>query len=224
MENISVVLVDDHPVVRRGIRRILEKSKNIQVIGEASTGHEGVVCVSERRPTVALLDIELPDMLGYEVAFHIRRQLPDQKILAISAHNNSHYILKMLASGASGYLLKNEAPRCVATAVRAVAQGERGWLSPKVRQALAENKAGTMFMEAVEVAKEMDRSDTVPALSAQEQQILAWIATGKTNPEIAQVAGLSLQQVDALIKNLMEKIGGSTRMDTAARALFGNLI
>lgn len=224
MERITVVLVDDHPIVRKGIRRILEKDQNIQVTYEAATGQEGLTCILEQKPTVAVLDIELPDMMGYEVAQRVRNEAPDQKILALSAHNNSHYVLKMIASGASGYLLKNEAPRSITTAVRAVANGERSWLSPHVRRSLGENKAGAAFIQAIDASKDQAESVTDLNLTEQERQVLVWLAAGKNNHEIADVTRMPLSQVDSMVEALIQKVGGITRLETAARAIHENLI
>jgi DNA-binding NarL/FixJ family response regulator len=109
-KTIRVILVDDHPRIRRGIRRILEKSSNICVIGEAGTGAAAIHLAYELMPDVLVLDIELPDMKGYEVARELRRRLPSLCILVLSACDDDHFIKEMLEIGANGYLTKGEKP------------------------------------------------------------------------------------------------------------------
>jgi DNA-binding NarL/FixJ family response regulator len=123
MKTTRVVLADDHPIVRASIRRLLEKAGDIVVVGEASDGIETIRLVKELAPDVLLLDVEMPGMKGYEVARRLQAAGAPVRILALSAYDDKQYILAMLASGATGYLLKEEAPLTIVRAVREVVRG-----------------------------------------------------------------------------------------------------
>ena len=130
---IHVVLTDDHPVVRSGIRQLLEKTADIVVVGEASDGAEALRLVSELSPDVLLLDMEMPGETGVQVARQLQAAGSPVRILALSAYDDEQYIAGLLASGAAGYLTKDEAMEMVIDAVLGVARGEIGWLSARVR-------------------------------------------------------------------------------------------
>jgi DNA-binding NarL/FixJ family response regulator len=132
MEQIRVVLADDHAVMRMGIRNLLSYSPDIVVIGEAGNGLEALALVDELDPDVLLLDMEMPIMDGVEVARRLRHQSARVRVLVLSAYNDRQYISSVLQQGAAGYLTKDEAPDTIVEAVHAVAHGEQGWLSRKV--------------------------------------------------------------------------------------------
>ena len=132
IDTIRVVLTDDHPVVRQGIKSLLEKGDGIEVVGEASTGEETIQKVKELNPDVLLLDVELPDIPGPRLALQIQQLQPDLKILVLSAHDDAVYIQGLLELGAAGYLMKEEAPDVILEAVKGVAQGQKGWLSRRI--------------------------------------------------------------------------------------------
>ncbi len=137
MNPITVVLADDHVVVRIGIKNLLSHSDDISVIGEASNGLEAIEKVNELKPDLLLLDMEMPELDGVEVARQLRDTHSETRILALSAYNDKQYILSMLEQGAAGYLTKDEAPGTIVEAVRGVANGERGWLSRKAAARLS---------------------------------------------------------------------------------------
>src|SRR3989304_2347694 len=132
MKPIRVLLVDDHPVVRSGIHGLLEKGTDIEIVGEASNGEETLKLFEETHPDVLLLDLELPDVQGTQVAQQIRRLRPEVKIIALSAHDDAVYVRELLELGAAGYLMKEDAPEKIIEAVRGVAQGEEGWVSRRI--------------------------------------------------------------------------------------------
>jgi DNA-binding NarL/FixJ family response regulator len=125
MRTTRVVLADDHPIVRASIRRLLEKASDIEVVGEASDGLETIRLVEELAPDVLLLDVEMPGMKGFEVARHLQAAGASVRILALSASDDRQYILAMLASGATGYLTKAEAPQTIIHAVREAVEGRK---------------------------------------------------------------------------------------------------
>ena len=131
-----VVLADDHVVVRQGLKRLLNRVPEIEVVGEASNGLEALKSVEELRPDVLLLDIEMPVMDGIEVARRLQQQHVDVRILILSAYDDREYIRALLEIGVSGYLIKGEAPGKIVEAVRGVADGKRGIVSSQVRKKL----------------------------------------------------------------------------------------
>jgi len=139
---IRVILADDHPVMRMGIRNLLSRSKDIQVIAEAGNGVEALRLVDELKPDVLLLDMEMPVMDGVEVARRLRSSKSAVKILVLSAYNDRQYILSVLEQGAAGYLTKDEAPDTIVEAVRSVARDEKAWISRKASARIAESPDG----------------------------------------------------------------------------------
>jgi DNA-binding NarL/FixJ family response regulator len=137
MKNIRVVLADDHAGVRAYIRQILLREGGIEIVGEASNGVEAIYLVNHFSPDVLLLDMEMPVLGGVEVVRELCKVESPVQILALSAYDDKHYILEVLAYGASGYLTKDEAPQYIVEAVCRVAEGEQGWFSQRVAEQLA---------------------------------------------------------------------------------------
>ncbi|OGO33996.1 MAG: hypothetical protein A2Z16_10260 [Chloroflexi bacterium RBG_16_54_18] len=131
-----VVLAEDNEIIRRGIRNLLIKARDIEVVGEAKNGVEALRLVEALLPDVLLLDVEMPLLNGMEVARQMRKGGNNTPILVLSAYDDREYILEMLANGAAGYLIKDEAPRRIIDAVLGVARGETGWVSPRVEAKL----------------------------------------------------------------------------------------
>jgi two-component system, NarL family, response regulator DegU len=131
MSKIRVIIADDHAIMRVGIRNILSRSNEITVVGEASNGAEAIDLVNEMNPDVLILDMEMPVMDGVEVARRLQADKSPVRILVLSAYDDRQYILEMLNMGASGYLIKDEAPEVIVDAVQGVANGEKGWISRK---------------------------------------------------------------------------------------------
>ncbi len=135
-DTIRVALAEDNAGVRAGIRKLLSKARDIRVIGEASNGDGALQVVNDLEPDVLLLDVELPLLSGIDVAREIKRTGKKTRVLVLSAYDDQEYIREMLFNGASGYLIKDEAPDRILAAVRGVAQGNTDWISPKVHEKL----------------------------------------------------------------------------------------
>lgn len=205
MTKIRVVLADDHPVVRTGIRALLERSSDIVVVAEAENGAEVFPLVKQYTPDVLVLDIEMPELSGIEVAQQIKEQSLSVRILALSAYAEDHYVQKILLSGAAGYLIKDEAPRMIVDAVRGVAMGEEGWMS---RRAVAKMSHFARIQES---------SDE--RLTPRENEVLSLIAAGKTNQEIAHTLGISESTVEKHVGALLAKLDASSRVEAAVQAV-----
>ncbi len=138
---IQVVLAEDNSTVRTGIRRLLNRAQDIEVIGEARNGVEALRLVGEVKPDILLLDVEMPELDGIEVARLLKKSGDERtRILVLSAYDDKEYIREMLLNGASGYLLKDEAPERIIEAVQGVARGQTGWVSPQVEAKLKRRK------------------------------------------------------------------------------------
>ena len=133
---VRVVLADDNEIIRAGIKNLLEKARAIEVVGEADNGLETLRLVKGRRPDVLLLDVEMPVLDGIQVTRQLKKRALNTPILILSAYTNREYIREVLANGVSGYLIKDEAPEQIVAAVRGIARGERGWVSPQVKAKL----------------------------------------------------------------------------------------
>jgi len=134
---IRVVLADDHPTVRAGIRNILNRAEGIRVVGEAANGGDALKLARELSPDVLVLDVEMPEMRGTEVLKRLKREGDLVPILTLSAYDDRHFILEMLGNGSNGYLVKDEAPAVIVQAIRSISHGEKGWVSNQVALRIA---------------------------------------------------------------------------------------
>jgi two-component system response regulator DegU len=210
MGTTRVVLADDHPIVRAGIRRLLEKAADIEVVGEASDGIEALHLVEDLDPDVLLLDVEMPGLRGTEVARRLQVTGSPVHILALSSYDDEQYIRGMLASGAAGYLTKEEAPQTLVHAVRRVARGEQGWISQQVAAHIAD-------WGQEKTSKEI-------SLTGQEKEVLRLVVAGTTNQEIGEALGLSEKKVEQHLQGLLAKLGVASRLEAVMRAVQEGLI
>jgi DNA-binding NarL/FixJ family response regulator len=206
MSPISVLLVDDHPVVRAGIRNLLEKAVDITVVGEASNGEEALQLVKDLSPDVLLLDMEMPGLRGNEVAQQLQKDGASVRILALSAHDDKQYIQELLAIGASGYLIKEEVPEAIIDAVRGVSRGEQGWVSRRV----AAQMSSWMREET---------QDERMGLTSREVEVLQAVVAGKTNQEIGLALGISEKTVEKHLEGVFSKLGVASRVEAAVHAV-----
>lgn len=204
MRPICVVIAEDHPVVRTGIRALLEKANDIQVVGEASDGEEALRLVDRLKPDVLLLDMEMPGLPGVEVARRLHAANSPVRVLALSAYDDEQYIFGLLQSGASGYLMKDEAVESIVAAVRGVGRGQGGWLSRAVAAKVMRGRAGQTSGEW--------------PLSDRELEVLQLLATGWSNRQIGEALGISEGTVKNHVINIYSKLGVRTRAEAVAWA------
>jgi DNA-binding NarL/FixJ family response regulator len=209
VETTRVVLADDHPMIRAGIRSLLRKAPDIEIVGEARNGAEAMRLVEELQPDVLLLDMEMPVLKGIEVARRLRAAGSPVRILALSAHSDRQYILGMLASGASGYLTKEEGLEKIVEAIRRVAKGGEEWA-----------RAGQA--ERAQVLKEKRPLGRVE-LTAREIEILSLLVAGKTNQAISVELGISKKTVEKHLSAIFAKLRVSSRVEAAEYALKAGL-
>jgi DNA-binding NarL/FixJ family response regulator len=188
----TVLLVDDHAVVRQGFRMILSAEPDFEVVGEAANGREAIAQAQLLYPDIVLMDVSMPELNGIEATRRIVNISPRTRILALSMHRDSVYVREILRAGASGYLLKEAGDQDLLAAVRAVAQGQ-GYLSPAVSDAVLSD-----YRKHV--------TDPIDLLTTREREVLQMIAEGKTNKEIATALGLSTYTVESHRGRIMEKL------------------
>lgn len=208
MTKIRVVLVDDHPLAREGLRNLLDKAIDIEVVGEADNGTAALHLVETLKPDVLVLDMEMPDLSGVEVAQRLKSANASVRVLALSAHNDKAYIVGLLANGAAGYLVKEEMLQTIVEAVRGVARGEQGWLS---RQVSAQISSWT---------QETQNNNLTP----REMEVLALVVEGKTNQEIGLALGISEKTVEKHLVNVFAKLAVSSRVEAAVYAVREGLV
>jgi DNA-binding NarL/FixJ family response regulator len=194
--SLRVLLVDDHQLMREGLRRILEATGDIQVVGEADDGRAALEAVAEHHPDVVVMDVGMHGLNGIEATQRLRRSHPALKVVALSAHADKRYVRNMVRAGAAAYVLKESASDDLLRAVRAAVQGEH-YLSPRVTGALLES--WTASTEEPGSAHER--------LGTREREVLRLLAEGKSSKAIGQALGLSVKTVETHRRNIGAKLG-----------------
>ena len=195
--SIHILLADDHAVMRTGLRLVLERQPDFEVVGEASDGREAVGLVEQYRPEVVVMDVTMPNLNGIEAARQICAALPQTGIVMLSMHSDEAYVLRALKAGARGYLLKESAESDLIAAIRAVSTG-KAFFSPAVSRMLVE--------DYVRQLQDREIEDSYELLTTREREVLQLIAEGRSNKEIANILNLSLYTVETHRGNLMEKL------------------
>jgi DNA-binding NarL/FixJ family response regulator len=212
-ERITVLLAEDHTIVREGLRTLLEAERDIKVVGEAATGRQAVALAKKLRPAVVVMDIAMPLLNGLEATRQIRQAFPETKVLILSAHSDDAYIEQVTALGAAGYLIKQTSAHFLSEAIREVHKGNT-FFSPSIAKHLHDhyenspNRAGLL-------KKKADR------LSPREVEVIQLIAEGQANKQVAAELGISVKTVEKHRQRLMEKLNihdtaGLTRYAIAA--------
>jgi two-component system, NarL family, response regulator NreC len=194
---LRVLLADDHGIVRRGMRALLETDGEIEVVAEAADGLEAVRLCEDLRPDVVILDIAMPRLNGIDAAAQILKGDPAPRVIMLSMHADESYILRALYAGARAYLLKDAADEDLLPAVRAVASG-KSFFSPTV--------STVMFEDYVRQLQQRGLSDSYDLLTERERQVLQLLAEGRSNKEVASVLDVGLSTVETHRANLMQKL------------------
>lgn len=213
---LKVLVVDDHAVVRSGLMMLLHGKHNIEVIGEAAEGEEGIQAAQLLKPDVVLMDLNMPSgMDGLTATTELRRLMPDLAILILTMHDDDEYLFRAIHVGASGYILKSAPHEELLTAIRSVAAGN-AYLYPTATKRL--------MNEYIERLKHGENTDTYEALSEREREVLALIAKGFSNKEIAEQLIISVKTVESHKSNVMEKLGLKTRPELVKFAVKKGLL
>ncbi|MBI2795267.1 MAG: response regulator transcription factor [Gemmatimonadetes bacterium] len=197
---IRLLIVDDHAVVRQGIRHVLEAEEGFEIVAEAANADEAIARVASDRPDVILLDITMPGRSGLDAVRPLLEAAPAVRILMLSVHDAAEYVLRAVRAGAHGYVRKDTTPADLRAAIRAVHAGG-GFFSPEVAGRLT-----SALREGAPVATERG-AQAIGSLTAREREVLTRIAGGQPNKEVAAALGISVRTVEAHRDNLMRKLG-----------------
>jgi DNA-binding NarL/FixJ family response regulator len=220
MNRITVLLAEDHQIVREGLRSLLEHEPDLQVVGEAETGRQAVQLTRKLRPAVVVMDIAMPLLNGIEATRQIRKHFPDIRVLILSAHGDDAYVEQVTALGAAGFLLKHTSSHALATAIREVRKGNN-FFSPSVAKRVRDRSRTSMDREG-NFKRKNNR------LSSREVEVLQLIAEGKPNKQVASELGVSFKTIDKHRQHLMGKldihdVAGLTRYAIAEGIIESNV-
>jgi len=216
VKKLRILVADDHGLMRRGTRALLEARHGWRVVGEATNGREAVEKAKGLKPDVAILDISMPDLDGVQVTRQIREAVPDTKILVLTMHESDQMVKRTLDAGAHGYILKSDLTECLAIAVGAVSEGRR-FLTPKVSEIVLE---GFLRTKGQHQPAEQAGAQTTP----RETEILRLLAEGKVNKEIAALLGITVRTVETHRSKIMLKLGLHSLADLIHYAIRQGLI
>lgn len=211
---IRLLLVDDHAVVRSGLKMLLENERDVEIIGEASSAAEAIEGAVRLKPNVILMDIGLPDLSGIDATREIKKRVPDVAVVALTIHEDEEYFFKMLESGASGYVPKRAAPEELLTAIRAAANGQV-YLYPSLAKLLVRD-----FLDGGRATGQQTTSD----LTDREQEVLMYLAEGASNEEIAASLVISPKTVARHRENIMRKLNLHSRAELVRYAIRKGII
>jgi DNA-binding NarL/FixJ family response regulator len=204
-----VLIADDHGIVRSGLRLLLEREPDIEVVGEASDGAEAREKAISERPDLAILDVRMPKLTGLQATREIREQAPEVAVLILSMHDDERYLFEALKAGASGYVLKRQADQDLLDAVRAVQRGEP-FLTPDAQRTLIKDV--------------LERGEPTDELTPREQEVVKLVAEAHTNREIAEILHLAEKTVESHRANAMRKLGMRDRVELVRYAIRSGLI
>ncbi|MEA2190218.1 MAG: hypothetical protein QOI73_339 [Solirubrobacteraceae bacterium] len=206
-----LLIADDHGIVRGGLRLMLERQPDMEVVAEAADGAEAVALALRERPDICVLDVQMPRLTGLQATVEIRAQAPEISVLVLSMHDDERYLYEALQAGAAGYVLKREADTVLVDAVRAVARGEPFMTNAAERSLVRE------WMED-------DSSGPVEPLTLREREVLKLIAEAHTNREIGEVLHLAEKTIESHRANLLRKLGMRDRVELVRYAIRRGLI
>jgi two-component system response regulator NreC len=215
MEKIRLLLVDDHDVVRTGLRMLLEGQPDIDIVGEADTGQKALAMAREIQPDVIVMDITLPDISGIEVTRRLNSAHPDISVVALTIHDDEQYFFEMLQAGASGYVPKRAAPEDLITAIR-TAYADEVYIFPSLAKLLVADFVGQKSVDT--------ESQPAEILTPREQEVLELLAEDHTNEEIAAILVISKHTVARHRENLMRKLNLHNRSELVKYAIRKGII
>jgi two-component system, NarL family, response regulator NreC len=197
MKKVRMILADDHTVMRAGLRALLERQPNLEVVGEAEDGRQTVELASSHVPDVVVMDIAMPILNGVEATRRLIRQQPTISVVILSMYSDESYVIRALEAGARAYLLKDSAVTDLIRAIEAVSQG-KSFFSPKISRILAE--------EYVHALRQRGVADSYDLLTPREREILQLLAEGKTNKEVATSLNISVYTAETHRGNIFQKL------------------
>lgn len=218
MEKINIVLADDHVLVRKGIKAMLESEAEINVVGEAGNGSEALESARTLRPDILVLDIRMPEMTGLEAAAKLKQYAPDTKAVILSMHDSEEYVLQALDAGAYGYLLKDTDKHEFVKALKQIHGGSK-YFSGAVSNVLA-----SRLLNTKPLVRNNAKEEDIYRLTRKEKEILRMVIDGKHNKEIADTFSLSVRTIETHRFNIMKKMGVNNAIDMVNKAVKENLV
>jgi two-component system response regulator NreC len=212
---IRLLLVDDHAVVRMGLRMLLDGEPDFDIVGEADSASEAINRIAQLNPEVVLMDIHLPDFSGIEATREIKRIYPETSVIALTIHESEEYFFKMLEAGASGYVPKRAAPEELKTAIRAAARGDV-YIYPSLAKLLVKDYLGQQQPTRTQ--------NSLDGLTSREQEVLTLLADGASNNEIAEALSISPKTVARHRENIMGKLNLHSRTELVKYAIRKGII
>jgi len=197
MKKLRILLADDHIVMRTGLRALLERQPNLEVVGESENGRDTIALAASLKPDVVVMDVGMPVLNGIDATKAIIHERPTTAVVILSMHADEAYVMRALQAGARGYLLKDSAPEDLLGAIQAVTQN-KSFFSPKVSRILAE--------DYVLILKQKGAVDSYDLLTSREREILQLLAEGKVNKEVATALNISPYTVETHRKHILEKL------------------
>ncbi|MCB2228809.1 MAG: response regulator transcription factor [Desulfarculaceae bacterium] len=207
---VRILLVDDHKIMREGIKSLLDEEPGLEVVGEAEHGHQAVQLCQRLQPGVVLMDVSMPGLNGIEATRKLLSQGSEARVLALSMHRDPRFVAGMLEAGARGYLLKDCSAGELINAISLVAQG-RGYISPEVAEVVVDGFVGRLDLERAHLPASV--------LSPREREVLQLLAEGKSTAQIAETLHLGVKTVETHRRNLMEKLDIDNLVDLVRYAL-----
>lgn len=212
---IKVLIIDDHAVVRAGIRLLLESDPDISIVGEGESGFDALRLAADLKPDVVIMDVTMPGMNGVEATRALKSKMPDTAVLTLTIHEGSDYFFQMLQAGASGYVPKRVAPEELIRAIHTVAEGNV-FLEPSV--------AKELVADYLARARQGTEQEPFDGLTEREAEVLRLIAEDRTNQDIANRLGISVNTVERHRENIMSKLNLHTRTELVKYAIRKGLI
>jgi two-component system response regulator NreC len=212
-DKIRLLLVDDHEIVRAGLRMLFAAESDMEIVGEAGSGDEAVAAVNTLQPDVVIMDVSMPGISGVEATRRIKQAHPDTVVLALTMHEDEEYFFEMLNAGASGYIPKRAAPDDLVSAIRVVHEGNV-FLHASLAKFLMRDVLGQSAAQPLVAAE----------LTPREREVLTYIAEGYTNREIAEALVISVKTVDRHRENIMQKLNLHSRVELVKYAIDRGLI
>jgi DNA-binding NarL/FixJ family response regulator len=213
---IRVLLADDHALMRRGIRDLLEGDKEIEVVGEAADGREATQLTQKLKPDVLIMDLTMPELNGLDAIRHIRKDCPEVELLVFSMHDSEELIREVFSAGARGYVLKSDAALYLIDAVRSLAEG-KPFFTPRISEAILHS------LTAVGSHPQGEPSAKGP-LSSREREILQLLAENKSNKEIATRLGISVRTVETHRRSVMQKLNANSIVELVHYAIRNGIV
>lgn len=218
MDKIKVLVVDDHPLAREGLRTILATAPDIEVVAEASDGLEAVDKASEHQPHIVLMDVRMPNLDGLEATRRIKSRLPSASVIVLTAYDNDAYVVDAVRAGAGGYLLKDASKDLIIHTIRAVNSGGMLIKTSLLREAIANLTDGSTAHQNEKLA-----SPALGKLTSREYEVLRLVSQGRSNKQIGQALSISEDTVKKHVQAIILKLGVSDRTQAAVKAVQAGL-